>query len=193
MKKILLSLMVLGGSMALFSSCNKIVDEIKKNINPFNYNAPEVTYTLPSLISGGDEYKSEQTYDLNINQIIDDNISELNVSIDDISKITISKITLHLENTNENHNWTNFEHVTLKANTDKGMAEGKADLTATKTIEDKDSERYTDKELTFADHNLKDYVNGEGSKAIYSIVAKARRDIDRELKLVATIQYSFKP
>lgn len=194
MKKLLFSLLVVSGSATVFTSCNKIVDEIKKNINAFNYTAPEVTYDLPA-IAEGQEYKSEdQTYDLNINQIIDENVGDdLNVTLDDISKISINKITLHMENGDDDNNWTNFESATVKANTDKGKSEGKADLTATTSIEDIESERYTDKVITFADHNLKDYVNGEGTKVTYSISAKARRAVTKQVKIIATIQYSFKP
>lgn len=193
MKKLLLSLLIVSGSAALFTSCNKIVDEIKKNINAFNYTAPDVTYSLPT-IPEGEEYKSEdQTYDLNINQIIAENVSELNVTLDDISQISINKITLRMEDADEENNWTNFESATVKANTDKGKTEGKADLTATTFIEDVDSEKYTEKVIAFADHNLKDYVNGEGTKVTYSISAKARRAITKEVKIIATIQYSFKP
>jgi|GEM_PF-1567729 len=194
MKKLLLSVFIIGGTMSLNTSCNKVVDQIKKNINPFNYTAPEVTYTLPEPIPSGQEYISEeQTYDLNINQIIKDNVSDLNLSLDDFSKITINKVTLHIDNPDEENNWTNFESATVIANTDKGKAAGKPDLTATKEIPDTEAEKTSDKEITFADHNLKDYVNGDGTKVMYSIKAKARRDVNKELKIIATIQYSFKP
>lgn len=193
MKKLLFPVMFACGAMVMFASCNKIVDELKKNIKAFNYEAPQVTYTLP-LLPAGNTYNSEdQTYDLNINEIIDEYVSEVNVSLDDISKISINKITLSMEGGDEENNWTNFESATVKANTDKGVAEGKSDLTATTNIEDIESERYTDKIINFDDHNLKDYVNGEGTKVTYSLSAKARREVTKELKIHATIQYSFKP
>src|SRR5690606_82669 len=113
-----------------------IVDEIKKNIKAFNYEAPQVTYTLP-LLPAGNTYNSEdQTYDLNINEIIDEYVSEVNVSLDDISKISINKITLSMEGGDAENNWTNFESATVKANTDKGKAEGREALAATAIIED---------------------------------------------------------
>lgn len=193
MKKILLSLLIVAGSAAVFTSCNKIADEIKKNIKAFDYEAATVTYDLPP-IADGQEYQSEdQTYDLNINQIIKENISELNVTLDDISKISINKVTLRVEGGDDDNNWTNFESATVKTNTDKGRAEGKADLVASTDIADEESEKYSDKVIEFTDHNLKDYVNGEGTKVMYSISAKARREVTKELKIIATIEYTFKP
>ncbi len=192
MKKALFALLILGGSAATFTSCNKVVDKIKANINPFNETI-EVNYTISQIAQGATYNSQDQTYDFNINEIIEENVSGVNVGIDDISEIKINKITLTLQNGDDANNWTNLESATATINTDKGKNAGKVDLTSTVNIDDNDAEKFSDKVLTFSDHNLKEYVDGSGTKVIYKLSAKARKAVSKELNIVAKIEYSFKP
>lgn len=193
MKKLLLSALIIGSTGLLTSSCNKVVDQIKSNLDPFTYTAPEITIELTSPLPAGQLYNSQdQTYDFNISEILKDNVSSLNVSLDDVSKVTLEKVTLHLENGDDDNNWTNFETASVTANTDKGVANSKADLSASKNIENTTDQKYTDQEIVFDDNNLKDYVNNDGTKVTYSMSAKSRSDVNKDLTITAKIQYSFK-
>ncbi|HTN45896.1 MAG TPA: hypothetical protein VL098_06070 [Flavipsychrobacter sp.] len=192
MKKLLFSLALVAGGAVLLPSCKKIIDEIKKNINPFEHTV-DLTYTIPTLMQGQTYNADEQTYILNVNDVINDNTEGLDVDIDDISSIKINKIVLTLENADAENNWTNLQTATAGVNSDKGRTAGKADIESTITVPDAEAERYTDKTFTFADHNLKDYLNGGDTKIYYSISAKARRAVTKELTIKAKIEYSFKP
>ena len=194
MKKQFLPLLALAIAV-LASSCNKLVDEIKKIIDPFEYTTPVITYSLPTTITtDGNEYNpGEQTIDFNIKQILEDNASGVDVGLDDISKISLIEVKLNLEGADEQTNWTNLEYIKAAINTTKGQQEGLNDLAATKMIDDVEEERYNEKVIEFADNNLKDYLSGEDDKAIYNISVKARKALEKDINIKAEIVYSFDP
>ncbi len=194
MKKALYSLALLAmtaGTVVYTSSCNKIKDEIASHLKAFSFTAATVEYTVP-VVTNTQTYTETQSVSININQIIKDE-SGVNFDIDDISKITIKKVTLKVIDGDAANNWTNFEYAKLKFNSSKGKANNKPDLESTVTIADVESERFSDKVFTFGDVNVMDYVNGDETTLEYTIEAKARRATTKGTKIEATVEYSFVP
>lgn len=192
MKKSLL-LAVLATGVLFNASCDKVKDKIKANINPFNYDQPEFSGSIP-IVATAQVYRSgDQTYVININQIITDNAGGVNINIDNISKITLQKVVLKLENGDDNNNWTNFEYAASVFNTDKGRNAGKPELYSLVGIDDLLTERFTDKEITFSDVNLKEYFNGTNTTVYYKIETKARRATTKELMVKAILTYKIEP
>src|SRR5690606_1038803 len=146
----------------------------KELMPSFGYTGGEITFIIPES-PAGISYDIANEADFNINDIIKSNNSGKDYSIDDVSRITIEQVTIHIENPDSANDWTNFETISVKTNTNKGQKAGKADLTASINVNDTDADKLSDKVLVFEENNLKDYVDGEGTKAVYSLVGKTRR------------------
>lgn len=183
------------GALACFPSCNKVKDEILKNIDPFTYAQEHVTFEIPAqpIVLPLEFTTPEQTETIYINQIIKDN-SGLNVNIDDFSYIKLKDATLKLMNGDAANNWTNIEYIEAQANTDKGLNTGKAWLVTRLDIPNDPAVKYSDKTLSFPDENLKDYVNGDEATVVhYKWKVKPRLGTTINLNVDATIRYEFKP
>lgn len=194
MKKTILSLLFIG-SAATFSltSCDELKDKVKDLMPAFTHSS-KVTITLPDSIPSGSAGEIEQMSDFNINEILQEGAGDGH-SLDDVNSIMLKTVTLHLVDStaDEQNNWTNFANASMSMNTEKGKSGGKPALSQSVTIADTEAEKLTDKVLTFAENNLKDYVDAGATKAIYSFTATARRDVSKPLTIIATIEYSFKP
>jgi hypothetical protein len=194
MKKALLSLTLLAAVVAgsfSFQSCNKIKDEIAKHLDPFNASPSTVTFTIP--VVAGDNFSQYDSSVVNIDQIIHDNAG-MDFSINNISEIDLSKITISLTDADEQNNWTNFSDATVLLSTDKSNAAGKTALVAMASIPDQESAKYADQVLTATNPiNLKDYFNGGNTTVYYLISANARRNTTHELTATMTIEYTLKP
>jgi len=193
MKKVLITLgliALVGGSSVSFFSCNKIKDEIAKQLDPFNFEEQNITYDLPVLTATG-TFTTEETSNININQMIKDEAG-VDFDIDDVSSIKIKKITLTLLDATNESNWTNVESATVVMQTKTGKANGKPTLIASETIEDVESARFTPVVIEPNDINLKEYFNGDGEEVTYYLSGVARRPTDKTLKINAVIEYEIK-
>jgi hypothetical protein len=194
MKKALLSLSLLAAvavGTVSFQSCNKIKDEIAKHFDPFNATPSTVTFTIPVVV--GDNFSQYDSSVVNIDQIIHDNAG-MDFSIDNISEINLSKVTISLSNADDENNWTNFSDATVLLSTDKSNAAGKSSLVAMTSIPDQESAKYSDQVLTATNPiNLKEYFNGGNTTVYYLISANARRNTTHELTATMAIEYTLKP
>jgi hypothetical protein len=195
MKKVLYSLglvAIVAGAAVSFQSCNKIKDEIKKNIDPIDYSQPSVTFNVP-VVTTTAPFQGFDTATINMDQIIKDEAG-VDFSINDISTITINKVVLHLAGADATNNWTNFSDAGAYLNTDKGIAAGKNNILATVTVPDVVSNQYNDVVITGDNNlNLKDYFNGGNTKVYVLYAANARRQTTHPLTMTATLTYTIKP
>lgn len=193
MKKALLSLSFLATiAAASFSiqSCNKIKDEIIKNIDPFNFTEQDITYGVPPITTTT-TFSTRDSGTININQQIKDNAG-VDIDINKVSSIKIKKITLTILNADEENNWTNLETITAGFQTKTGTQNGKQEQLWTKNIADVAAEKYVPQVIEPADVNLKEYFNGDRETVYYIVSAKARRATTKELNVNAVIEYEVK-
>ena len=196
MKRALLSLGLLAlvaGTTVSFQSCNKIKDEILKHIDAFTWTQADLTYEIPVLPST-DIYQSPMdTFTLNIDQIIKDNAG-IDFSIDDISTIKIKEITLKLDQTDDENNWTNFSMIEAWANTDKGIADNKGWLHGTATIANTEEAKYSEKVIHVSDDiNFKDYLNGGPTLARFYVKVQPVTATNHPMTLKFSVRYEFQP
>lgn len=191
MKKLLFSLMLIGGGAIAITSCNKIKDQILKNLNPFTKTF-DVSFVV-NPISGTDYNSGIQTQVININQLIKDNAGGLDVDIDNISEIKAKKVTLKLQDGDDANNWTNLQDIGFVFNTDKSISNSKPTLIWGFNVDDLASLKYSDIEIIPNDLNLKDYFNGDATNVNYVLQATARRPTTKPLNIIATVEYDFKP
>ncbi|HRO41481.1 MAG TPA: hypothetical protein PL009_01510 [Flavipsychrobacter sp.] len=193
MKKLILSFgllaLVAGASFSL-QSCNKIKDEIAKQIDPFNFTEQDITYDVPVLTMSG-TFVANDTDNININQMIKDEAG-VDFNIDNVSSIKIKKITLSILNADNENNWTNAEAVAAGFQTKTGNANGKQIQIWARNINDVEAERFADQVIEPNDVNLKDYFNGSGEEVYYHISATARRATNKQLNVNAKIEYEVK-
>lgn len=193
MKKLILALAAITITT---QSCNKVKEEILKQIDPFTYSQKNISFEIPAQPGAEPvEYVvPQQSETVNIGQVIKEN-SGLGIDIDDFSAIYLKDVILQLKNGTDANNWTNLEYAEVEANTDKGIAAGKGWLKARADIANTEAERFSDKKLAFPSDNLKDYVSGsEETKIYYRYKIKPRTNGTTEaMKIDATVELEFKP
>lgn len=195
MKKSLLTLAILIFSFWLsgpLQSCNKIKDAIAKNLGSFSWTQASMTFDVP-VVSSTSQFAQYDTVVVNIDQVIHDNAGT-SFSINDISKITINQIILHLNNADANNNWTNFSTASSIIATSKSNANGKSALIDSYSISDIPANQYNDIVLNGNSNvNIKDYFDGSATSVYYLVSAQARRATTIPLNVTVTVTYSFTP
>ncbi len=193
MKRSLLSFALcalVSGTLFTVQSCNKIKDEIVKQIDPISFTRQDISYTVPGITTTA-EFSTNDTGNININQLIKDETG-IDVNINKVSSIRIKKITLELKNADEENNWTNAEYIITGFQSKTGIQKGKQQLSWKKDIEDVESQKYAVQVIEPEHTNLKDYFNGDGEEVYYLISVKARRETKKELVMNATVEYEVK-
>ncbi len=118
MKKILLSLSLLFfvGGMSMITSCDKLVEEVAKNLNfDLIFQTAETTFTVP-VQSTNSTFTDTKTETFNIDQFIKDN-TENKLGVDNIKTAKIKSCKLTITNPDADNNFQNFSaaSITLKA------------------------------------------------------------------------------
>lgn len=181
---------LISGASLSFQSCNKIKDEIAKQIDPFNFSSQSVTYTVPILTNTSEQSASE-TVNININELVKENAG-IDISIDNVTGIKVKSITMNIENADTENNWTNFDFVKATVQTATGSSHGKAPISWTKNIPDDAAQAFMPQVLQPADGiNLKDYFVGDGENVTYTINVKARRATTKALTVNAVVEYEI--
>jgi hypothetical protein len=195
MKKALLSLSLLAavavGSFS-FQSCNKIKDEIAKQIDPFNFTHQNINFTVPEITSTMTYTSSGiDTADIDLDQIIKENAGS-SFGVNNIQSLVIDKITLTITNPDEHNNLTNFDSVQVYVNSDQGIQNGKNDIYAYAWVTDGAYDPNNQTLTITGDPNLQmmDYL--KGNKVYYWFRARARRTTDKELMINMKIDYKVK-
>jgi hypothetical protein len=195
MKKALYSLGLLAlvaGTTVTFQSCNKIKEEIAKQINPINFSQQNVTLTIPA-VSADSVNSNHVNVPIDIEQLIKDNApSGSEAAYNLVKTIKIKKITLTIvEGQSATNNWTNFEGIFFIANTTLGISKNLPNQGVWVTIGDEASNQFGPVVLEFPEPhtNLKEYFDGSGkANADYFISAAVRRPTT-EMKVNAVIDY----
>jgi hypothetical protein len=198
MKKVLYSLgllAIVAGATVSFQSCNKIKDEIKGQINPFNFTQQDITLTVPALSGTDTSSQFATSVPLNISQVIaDNNTSGISVGYDDISSIKIKKITLTLvEGMSSTSNYTNYEGIFFAANTDIGKAKNLSYQGVWAGIDDLTANQYAPVVLEFPapQTNLKEYFTKDGNTNCEYYLQAAMRRSTVPMKVRAVVEYEM--
>jgi hypothetical protein len=188
-------LALIAGTTISFQSCNKIKDELAKQIPDISFDGESATFTVPVMTATGTSsfIGWDTSTVVNINEVIEENAAGLGYSIDNFSTIKIDKITLHLSGTDESNNWTNFESAGAYFATDKSRANGKPDVMKTVEIADIAANQNKDVELSLTDTNLKDYFNGGDTRIYVLYSATPRRSTTHPMTVTATVKYTLIP
>jgi uncharacterized protein YceK len=190
MKKLLLSLSLLAfvGSISVFSSCDKIKDKVKEEAGvdlDFDLDGASANFTLPILTNTNTQSVVDTVeVPFDINAEISSNTGGL-YSIDDIESITITSVSMKINDGNTNNNFANLKTAMVAFYTDtKSDVAWIATNDAVPDVEDYEID------LVPSESNLAEYL--KGSKVFYMAGVNPRRATNKELSCTMNIKWHIK-
>lgn len=111
-----LGLLAFAGSMAMFTSCDKLKDEVAKVLNfDLTFRTAQTTFTVPQQTNVG-TYTQTKSETFDFNQFVKDN-TDNQLSIDNVRSAKIKSCKLTLNDAVAESNFQNFSKasITLKA------------------------------------------------------------------------------
>ena len=196
MKKVLYSvglLALVAGTTVMVQSCNKIKDEIAKQIDPFNFNHQNINLTVPEITSTM-TYSSSgiDTADIDLDKIIKDNAGQ-NFGINNVQSLIIEKITVSILNHDANNNLSNFDTAKVYINSDQGIADKKNDIFVGAWVNSTTYDPANQSLTITGDPNLQmmDYLKGK--KVYYWFRVRAKKVTTKPLDINIKIDYKLQP
>lgn len=114
MKKFILTLGLLtfAGGMSMMTSCDKLKNEVAKNLNfDLVFQTAETTFTVPVQSTNG-TYTQTKTETFNIDQFIKDN-TQNQLGVDNIKTAKIKSCKLTITNPDADNNFQNFSGASI--------------------------------------------------------------------------------
>lgn len=167
-------------SISLFSSCDKIKDAIKADIN---LNPQDMEFTIPIITQTGATTISDVDVQMNIDSIIKAN--NVKLSSKNIKSVKLKSCTLTMLDGDMSNNFSALEAVSVKFKSNV-----KTDYTTLIDVTNNpDVEAYSLTVPINTTIDLKDYFNATSFS--YSIGGLARKTTTKEIKCKATLKYSL--
>ncbi len=174
------ALAVLSICTILNTSCNKIKEAVKADIN-LTYS--DVEFTIPQITAAGPATLSSKDVYLNIDSII--KASNTKLSAGNIRSVTIKSCVVNMIDGDAANNFSALESckVDFSSNVNTQL------YSLAEITNNPDTEAYTLEIPVNSSINLKDYFNA--TTFSYTLAGNARKTTSKEIKCKATIKYTL--
>lgn len=180
MKRIVLFSAAIFTVVSILSSCNKIKEAVKANID-LNY--ADIEFTIPQITATGPATLSSKDVYFNVDSLIKANNAKLSASY--IRSVTVKSCVVNMIDGDAANNFSALEsaRVDFSSNVNTNL------LTIAEITGNPDVEAYSLEIPVNTTINLKDYFNA--TTFSYTLYGNARKTTNKEIHCKATIKYSL--
>jgi hypothetical protein len=200
MKRALLSLgllAIVAGATVSFQSCNKIKDEIMKNIDPFNFSQQSFELTIDP-VNADSINTGVVTTNINLQDSINKYVpSGLSLLVSSVKEVRLVKVTVSpVSGFTAENNFTNVSDVAAMFNTNIGLNKQLWPVGIWTQIADNAASQFQPLvfDYTQSKPNIKEYFSTSGATEVkYYLKGKLRRPITQQMKVNVSVEYQIVP